>query len=188
MLVIQVEVEEFIAVGVKGERTNFAHHSRTDPPGHIGQVVSPELTEFDLDSVQIGALVTPLEKIVHELPEVSGRPWAVRSVTSDEAQAKGGPPEVAPAPGEHARLHGFLRRESGEDFLKNAVGEGAEAVGAAHSFEHAVGVIGAARQEEIKRRDGAEEESDALRRRLLTSSGRRRSSRHRHEKSGDFPF
>ena len=63
-------------------------------------------------------------------------------------------PEVPPAPGEHARLYGFLRRESGEDFLKNAVGEGVKAVGAAHSFEQVVGVIGAARQERIKRRDG----------------------------------
>jgi hypothetical protein len=141
----EVEAEEWTKV-VKGERTNFAPHSRTDPKDHIGQVISMRVSiefDFDLDSVQVGALIVPPEKIAHELPEVSGRPWAV---ATDEAQARGGPPEVAPAPGEHARLHGFLRREEGEDVLEHFVGEGAE-VGAARSLEQAVGVIGAARQE-----------------------------------------
>jgi hypothetical protein len=127
---------------VKGERTNFAHHNRTDPKDHIGQVlILRESNEFDLDSVQIGVLLTQLEKIVHELPEVSGRPWAV---TTDEAQAHSGPPEVAPAPSEHARLHGFLRWEEGEDVLEHFVREGVDEVGAAHSFEQTAGVVGAA--------------------------------------------
>jgi hypothetical protein len=151
----EVEAEEWTKV-VKGERTNFAPHSRTDPKDHIGQVISMRVSiefDLDLDGVQVGALIVPPEKIAHELPEVSGRPWAV---ATDEAQARGGPPEVAPAPGEHARLHGFLRWEEGEDVLEHFVGEGAE-VGAARSLEQATGVIGAARQETIKRRDGGQD-------------------------------
>jgi hypothetical protein len=41
-------------------------------------------------------------------------------------------PKVAPAPGEHASLHGRLRWEEGEHVVEYAVGEGTDAVGGAH--------------------------------------------------------
>jgi hypothetical protein len=117
--------------------------------------------EFDFDTVKIGAL-TQGQQMVHELPEVLEF-GTVLTVKADNAQACGGPPEVAPAPGEHASLHGRLRWEEGEQVVEDAVGEVADAVGVAHwrrttallpsshSVEQVAGVVGAARQQKVKR-------------------------------------
>jgi hypothetical protein len=71
--------------------------------------------------------------------------------------------EVAPAPGEHASLHGRLRWEEGEHVAEDAVGESAYAVGDAHrrrtvlllprrhSVEQGSFAVGSARQQKVKR-------------------------------------
>ena len=101
----------------------------------------------------------------HELPE----DLEIGKIIILNAQACGGPPEVAPAPGEHTRLHRGLHWEEGEHIVEDTVGEGADAVGAAHrrrtvallllrshSVEQVAGAVGAARQETIRRRQGGE--------------------------------
>jgi hypothetical protein len=115
------------------------------------------------------------------------------TVKADDAQACGGPPEVAPAPGEHASLHGLLRWEEGEHVVEDAVGEVADAVGGGHrrytvlllprrhSVEQVAGVVGAARQEMLindarVEKMGCDRKMHALRRRGLTY-GRRRQVR-----------
>jgi hypothetical protein len=113
--------------------------------------------EFDFDTVKIGAL-TQGQQMVHELPEVLEF-GTVLTVKPNNAQACGGPPEVAPAPGEHASLHGRLRWEEGEQVVEDAVGEVADVVGVAHrrllprrhSVEQVAGVVGSARQQNVKR-------------------------------------
>jgi hypothetical protein len=100
--------------------------------------------------------------MVHELPEFFDINIVI-IVKADDAQACGGPPEVAPAPGEHTSLHSRLRWEEGEHMVQETVGEGADAVEAAHRrrtlallprrhpVEQATGAVGSARQEKIKR-------------------------------------
>jgi hypothetical protein len=46
--------------------------------------------------------------MVHELPEAL-ESHMIFIVKGKDAQACGGPPEMAPTPGEHAGLHGRLR-------------------------------------------------------------------------------
>jgi len=76
--------------------------------------------------------------MVHELPEIPDR---YRTLSANDAQACGGLPEVAPAPGEHARPHGLLHREEGEEVVDDPVREGADAVDRRrHSVEQAAGV------------------------------------------------
>ena len=101
----------------------------------------------------------------HELPEV----LEIGMLILVNAQACGGPPEVAPPPGEHARLHGLLRWEEGEHVVEETVGEVPDTVGESHrrcrtlalplrrhSVKQAADVDGAARQETIRQREGGE--------------------------------
>jgi hypothetical protein len=101
--------------------------------------------------------------VVHKYPDFFCWHWTVEA---GDAQACGVPPEVAPAPGEQASLHGRLRWEEGEDVVQQMVREGAYEIGSSgrrrtlvvfpgrHSVEQVAGVVGAARQRKNKRRRG----------------------------------
>lgn len=99
---------------MNGVRTGIAQHGVTDPKADIGLMCCAEFPQLDLKRVQVRALKED-EEVVHEQQELLHGPWAV---DADDAQARGEPPEVAPAPGEHACPHGLLRREEGEEVVE----------------------------------------------------------------------
>jgi hypothetical protein len=115
---------------MKGERTNFAQHSETGPPVQIGHVILGEDGEVDLESVEAPLRVpTQVQQMVHEFSKLLDRSVAsVVALDVGDAQACGELPEVTPAPREHARTHGLLRREEGEEMVEDIVREGADAV------------------------------------------------------------
>jgi hypothetical protein len=65
--------------------------------------------------------------MVHEL---TGRLHGllVIQIMAHDMQARGGFPEVTPAPGEHARPHAILRRKERQHVVEDVIREGAEAV------------------------------------------------------------
>lgn len=87
--------------------------------------------------------------MVHELPEIPDRS---STLGADYLQACGGLPEVAPALGEHARPHGLLHREEGQEVVEDPVWESADAVDPRrHSVEQAAGIDSAGQGYQIKR-------------------------------------
>ena len=108
--------------------------------------------------------------MVHELPETPNRP---RTLSADDAQACGGLPEVAPALGEHARPHGLLHREEGQEVVEDPVREGADAVHPRrHSVEQAAGGDSAGKGCQKRRRGYTRAQKDG--KRTMGSPGRRR--------------
>lgn len=74
-------------------------------------------TEIDLAVIQSGSRLAEQQQLVHEHLVVVG-----------DAQATKGPPEVAPALGQHARPHGVLRRQEIQHVLEDGVRESADPV------------------------------------------------------------
>jgi hypothetical protein len=70
--------------------------------------------------------------MVHKLAEFLDVDIVILIVKANDAQARCGPPELAPASGEHASLHGRLSWEEGDHVLENMVGEVADTVDADH--------------------------------------------------------
>lgn len=90
----------------------------------VGGEEEPREAEVDLVEVEherlqprrrvagAAAAAEAAEKAVEERGELGG---AVPSPGAGDADGGGGPPHVAPAPGQHARPHDLVRRERGED-------------------------------------------------------------------------
>lgn len=118
-----------IRIEVKHEHSDFAHDNVTNPEVHAGNVLSADLIEGKLAGVERGAPAEEQEVVDEPLELLDGRRRPTGG--ADDAQAWGGPPEVAPPPGQHARPHGLLRREEGEDAVQHRVREGADEVASA---------------------------------------------------------
>ena len=63
-----------------------------------------ETTEIEFATIKSRSWVAKQQKPVHESGQLVDTP---KHLDVDDAQAGEGPPEVAPAPGEHARPHGL---------------------------------------------------------------------------------
>lgn len=104
---------------IEPEQPNLAKYNVPDPEAHTGHVVVGDRSEPELTSVDRRSTAKE-QKVVDKLAELlDGR--HLRLLATGDAQAGGGFPEVAPAPGEHAGPHGLLRREEGEDVLQEIV-------------------------------------------------------------------
>jgi hypothetical protein len=118
-----VEVKpEGSALDIKAERASFAHKDMLDPELQVWDVINLEVRQTELACVE-GRASAECQKMVHKVPDR----LHARFLAHD-TKARGGLPEVTPAPGEHASPHRVLRRKEGQHEVEDVVSEGAEEV------------------------------------------------------------
>jgi hypothetical protein len=93
----------------------------SDPQVNLRYILASESTEFYLARVQRRAAFTEEQQVVHEVVEPPDTPPVQRPPLACDAQDWHGLPEAAPAPGEHAGLHGLRRRQERQHVLEDLI-------------------------------------------------------------------
>jgi hypothetical protein len=162
-LVVQYDERFFlrgwqISVEMDSEHRGIACQNSSHPEVDEPIVQPQKPTKVELTLVEDGACVTEQEQLIHEPDELLD---ATERLDVGDAEARDWPPEVSPAPGEHARPHRIPRFDETERVMQQVVREGAEPVfeasrghfrglaPARHSVEQVPGVDAAEENKEI---------------------------------------
>jgi hypothetical protein len=117
-----------IAQDVEGKYPSSAQEDIADPEVEAPDLVIVEVSQSEDACIEGGASAEE-QHMVQELADGVDRLRAVQ-VAAHDVKGRGGFPEMAPAAGEHARLHGAVRGEEGQHVAEDVVWEGAQEIAA----------------------------------------------------------
>lgn len=113
-------------VDLYSDQLSSARHGVPEPQADVRLVggrilVGVELAAVEVDhaGVQRRRAVAEEEQVLDELVQPAHR---LEPLVRDDPQERRRPPEVAPPPGQRARLHGLTRRQQRDDALEQILG------------------------------------------------------------------